>query len=408
MGHALADHSRTSLTRLVGRRLHALAIVAVLCLMAGLSWAQAPAAPLTPAAPAEGVTGEAPIAAGNVAAARDRALNEAFRQLVEAGFAGLLAENALAAPTPALVTLRSSWLARPKRLVRNYRVLAESEQNGILQVRISAELDEAHMRREFDRARGVANRGLPPGVTPLVSSGAPEAATALRAALTGEGVRVDLQPGAPPDEAGMRALAQRSGRGTVVAVSGRAAAEGPVRGAGLQAVDCHLAVRLVSASGGADSPERAAGGRGFATSEADARTACFAKAIRQILPALLPDLGTAAAAPGDLRVVMLDLDLTEPAVLSPLLRALRKVAGPTAAELRRVVVGRVEIRVSSRLTPAALWNALGRELASQATLTRLGADRGDRLTAQIRMLPATLPPASAPTPPSAPGASLPP
>jgi hypothetical protein len=296
----------------------------------------------------------------------------------------------LTAATAPLSNLRTQWLARPKRLVRNYRVLAQNEQNGVLQVRISAELDEAFMRREFDRARGAANRGLPPGVTPLVSVGVPEAGSAVRAALVGEGVRVELQPGAAPDEAGMRALAQRSGRGTVVAVSGRAAGEGSVRGGGVVSVDCHLTVRLLSASGGSDSPERAAGGRGFAPAESDARSACFAKAVRQLLPALLPDLGAAAAAPGDLRVVTLDFDLTEPAVLSPLLRALRKVAGATAVELRRVVVGRVEIQVTSRLTPAALWSSLSRELATQATLTRMGGDRGDRVAAQIRMLPPTL------------------
>ena len=365
------------------------------------------APPGAPAVAAPGVVGEAPIAAGNVAAARERALNEAFRQLVEGGFAALLAENGQAAPTAAQTTLRASWLARPKRLVRNYRVLSETEQNGLLQVRLTAELDEAFMRREFDRARGASNRGLPPGVTPLVSTGAPEAATALRAALTGEGVRVDLHPGAAPDENGLRALAARSGRAMVLAVSGRAAAEGPVRGAGRQAVDCHLGVRVVS--GGGDSPERAAGSRGFAASESDARAACFAQVIRQLLPALLPDLGAAAAAPGDLRVVILDLDVSEPAVLSPLLRALRKVAGPTAAELRRVVVGRVEIRVASRLNSAALLAALGRELASQATLTRMGGDRGDRVAAQIRMLPPSLSPAAAaPGAPTTPAPAAPP
>ena len=185
-------------------------------------------------------------------------------------------------------------------------------------------------------------------------------------------------------------------------VSGRAAAEGPVRGAGLQAVDCHLSVRLLSATGGNDSAERASGTRGFGGGESDARAACFARVLRQLLPVLLPDLRTSSAAPGDLRVVTLDLDVTEPAVLSPVLRGLRKVAGPTAAELRRVVVGRVEIRVASRLTASALMNALSRELATQATLTRSGPDRGDRATAQVRMLPPTLAPA-----PAAPGAALP-
>src|SRR5688500_1163782 len=101
----------------------ALVIVAQLWALAGRASAQAPVAPAPPPPLAEGVTGQAPIAAGNVAAARERALNEAYRQLVEAAFAGLLAENALATPSAPLAALRASWLARPKRLVRNYRVL---------------------------------------------------------------------------------------------------------------------------------------------------------------------------------------------------------------------------------------------------------------------------------------------
>ena len=58
-------------------------------------------------------------------------------------------------------------------------------------------------------------------------------------------------------------------------------------------------------------------------------------------------------------------------------------------------VGRVEVRVSSRLTSPALMAGLTRELASLATVTRSGSDQGPRVAAQIRLLPATLPPAAA-------------
>jgi hypothetical protein len=78
------------------------------------------------------------------------------------------------------------------------------------------------------------------------------------------------------------------------------------------------------------------------------------------------------------------------------LRALRKLAGPSSTEVRRVVVGRVEARVSSRLPAPALLAALARELQALATVTRTGPERQDRLQAQIRLLPQT-----APTPPAA-------
>jgi hypothetical protein len=353
--------------------------------------------------PAEGVVGEAPIAAGNLAAARERALNEAFRQLVEAAFAGLLQESGQAgAATPALASLRASWIARPKRLVRSYRVLEQAEQAGVYRVRIAAELDDTYMRREFDRARGGgANRGVAPGMLPVVASGAPEAAVAVVAALNGQGLRAQLQVGGGTDEAALRAVAARAGRGLVVLVTGRAAGEGPVRGTGQQSVDCQLGVRLIPVEGAA-AGEKAAGGRGFHTSEEEARTACFARATADLVPALLPDLGGGGAAgPGADRVITLDLDINEPAVISPVLRALRKLAGPSSTEVRRVVVGRVEARVSSRLPPAALLAALGRELQALATVTRTGPERPDRLQAQVRLLPQTPPAAPATVAPPA-------
>ena len=352
----------------------------------------------------EGVIGQAPVAAGDLATARDRALNEAFRQLVEGAFASLVAESGAPPPTPALTSLRAGWLQRPKRLVRSYRVLEQSEQGGLLRVRVTAELDESFMRREFDRARGAANRGVVPGALPVVSAGAIEAATALVTALNAEGVRAQLQPGAPGDEPALRALAGRLGRGLVALVTGRAASEGPVRGAGQQAVECHLGVRLVPGDGAASS-ERAAGARGFQTSDTDARNACFARAIRELLPVLRGDLGGGGTAGGDLRVVTLDLDINEPAVISPVLRALRKIGGPTSTEVRRVVVGKVELRVTSRLGAPPLLAALTRELATVATVSRTGQEQPDRLAAQIRLLPATAPaaatgPSLSPAPPA--------
>ncbi len=356
------------------------------------------------AAPApEGVVGHAAIAAGNVASARERALDDAFRQLVEQAFADLVAEAGGGAVSPPLASLRAAWIARPKRLVRGYRVVEQGEVDGTFRVRVAAELDAAFMRREFDRARGSANRGVTPGAVPVVGSGPPEAPAALASALTAEGMRAQHQLGAT-DDAGLRAFAARSGRGVVVAVSARSASEGLVRGTSEQSVECQMTVRLLGPDGGSKGSDRSASSRAFGAAEADARAACFARAARDLLPALLPDLGMVAGA-GDLRAVVLDLDIAEPAVISPVLRALRKIAGPAAAEVRRVIVGRVEIHVRSRLSPAALMNALTRELASLATVTRTGQPVGDRLEAQVRLAAVAAPPASSPGPgdPTAPG-----
>jgi hypothetical protein len=340
---------------------------------------------------AEGVVGQAAIAAGNVASARERALDDAFRQLVEQVFGELVSEGGGGALAPNVASLRATWIARPKRLVRSYRVLEQGEVDGTYRVRVSAELDAAHMRREFDRARGSANRGVTPGAVPVVGIGPPEAPAALAGALTAQGLRAQHQLG-PTDDAGLRAFAARSGRGVVVAVTGRSAAEGLVRGTSEQSVECQMTVRLLGPDGASKAADRSASNRAFGAAESDVRAACFARAARDLLPALLPDVGLAAGGAGDLPVVVLDLDVMEPAVISPVLRALRKIAGPSAAEVRRVIVGRVEIRVRSRLAPAALLSALTRELATLATVTRTGQATADRLEAQVRLLAVATPP----------------
>src|SRR5690349_4533435 len=85
------------------------------------AYAQAPAPAPAPAAPEPlpGVVGQAPIAAGNAASARERALDEAFRQLVEKAFVDLLAEAGTTTPSAAQTGVRAAWLQKPRRLVRS-------------------------------------------------------------------------------------------------------------------------------------------------------------------------------------------------------------------------------------------------------------------------------------------------
>jgi hypothetical protein len=367
----------------------------------------APGAPTPPGpVPPPGVIGQAPIAAGNTASARERALDEAFRQLVEAAFVNLLAEAGVATPSPAQAGVRASWLQRPRRLVRGYRVLEQSEQSGMLSVRVTADLDEAGMRRELERARGATTpRAGGTGPLPVVALGdaGKGAATAIVAGLVDAGHRAEIAAGRFSDEAALRGLAAKSSRGLVVAVTGSEQDEGPVRGAGVRAHGCDVTVRLYPATGEA-LPERSAKARAFVADARAASAACFGRASTMLVPQVLPDIGGLGVT-GELRAVILDIDLIEPAVMSPLLRALRKVAGPTSVEVRRIAVGRVEIAVSTRMTGAALLAGLGRELASVATVGRSGADRGDRVGVQIRLQPPTLTPTPAAGASATPGAS---
>jgi hypothetical protein len=390
-----------------------LCLVALAPLLPASARAQLPAPPPAAAPAAEalpGVVGQAPIAAGNAASARERALDEAFRQLVEKAFADLLAEAGTTTPSAAQAGVRAAWLQRPRRLVRGYRVLEQTEQNGMLTVRVTADLDETGMRRELDRARGASAgpaRGAVAGVLPVVAQAGPEAATALTAALGAKGVRAELVTGRFADDDALRPLAVKSGRGLALSVTARDEDEGAVRGASIRAHGCEVTVRLVPAEGAAS--DRAQRARAFEPPGRDARASCYARATAALLPVLLPEVG-ALGGGGDLRTVILDLDLNEPAVLSPVLRAVRKLAGAASAEVRRIAVGRVEIGVSTRLAASSLLTGVTRELASVASVVRTGAERGDRITAQVRLVPQTIPapsPGPAPAPPSAPGAAAP-
>ncbi|HEY0705171.1 MAG TPA: hypothetical protein VGG33_00135 [Polyangia bacterium] len=382
-------------------------IVAVAGLLlghAGETLAQTPPPPVAapPAVPPPGVVGQAPIAAGNTASARERALDEAFRLLVEAAFVNLLAESGVATPSPAQTGVRASWLQRPRRLVRGYKVLEQSEQGGMLSVRVTADLDEAGMRRELERARGVSTpRAGSTGTLPVIAVGDESrgAAAAIASGLVAAGHRAEVASGRFGDEAAVRAFAAKSARGLVVTVSAREQDEGPVRGTSQRAHSCEATVRLFPSTGD-PLPERSAKARAFVVDARTASSACFGRVATTLVPQVLPDIGGLGLS-GELRFVMLDLDLIEPAVMSPLLRALRKVAGPASVEVRRIAVGRAEIAVSTRLTGAALLAGLTRELASVANVVRSGADRGDRVTAQIRLLA----PTSAPAAPPAAGAA---
>ena len=356
-----------------------LLIAGVIVIGAGSARAQAPApAPpaAAPGAPAvEGAVGQAPIAAGDVATARERALNEAFRQLVEAAFAGLVAENG-GATSPALASLRAGWLQRPKRLVRSYRVLEQSEDGGMLRVRVTAELDEVVHAAGVRSQPGRGQPGRRPGRAAGAGGGRARGGHGPgRRARRPRASAPSCRPAAPATRRRCGRWPRAPGgrwRWSPVAPPARARCAAPAS----RRWSAQLGVRLVSADAGAGA-ERTASARGFQIQEADARTACFARAARELLPALLPEVGGGrAGTAGDLRVVTLDLDINEPAVISPVLRALRKIGGATSTEVRRVVVGRVEVRVSSRLTAAALMAGLTRELASLATVTRSGIRPG--------------------------------
>ncbi len=319
----------------------------LLVVVAAPSFAQAPAQP--PAAPAPGpgavppapgppaepvlgpgeriAAGQAPVVGGNAAGARERALDEAIRQAVDQALAELVDPATRAAQAKAIRTLE----AKARSFVPRYRTLEEGELNGVYTVRLRAEVDDVALRRRVESwtagaAPGTpAPRSAPVGLT--VGAGDESAASvafvpSLAAALSSAGTPARLASGRP-DPAAPTAL-----------VNASASDDGPVRGTAEVAAACRAAARFSASS---LRPIEVTA-RGFAESAADARAAC----VTRLAPLLAAQIaaGLAAASPaGDLPSVLVDADVTEPAVVAALLKSVREVGVVSGADLLRVGEG---------------------------------------------------------------------
>ena len=234
--------------------------------------------------------------------------------------------------------------------------------------------------------------GSRPGSSRWWAAGPPEAAAALASALAGEGVRAQHQPGAPTDEAGLRALAARSGRGVAVLVTGRAASEGLVRGTSEQAVECHLGVRLVGADGSTKGSRARRRQPGLRRRRARGPGELLRPGLARAAARVLPDLGVGAG--GQRRPAGGDARPRHQRAGGDLAGA----AGPAQdrrARRGRGAPGRGRAGRDPRAQPAGAVGArsarLTRELASVATVTRTGQGAGDRLEAQVRLMAVTAP-----------------
>jgi hypothetical protein len=351
-------------------------------------------------APGETISAYAPIVGGNAASAKQRALDDAFRQAVERSFAALAAEGGpLPNPLPpGLAQLRGTFFARAKRYVRSYRVLGQGEDAGRYRVDVSAEVDEGLLRRDIERARAASAPATTPGrlvagPTVLLTGTPPEAVTALARAAGAVGLKAETPPLPGVDETRAREVASRAGAAAVAMVTGNVTPEGPVRGTGKVAASCRVAVRVIPAGGGAAS-DRAVEERDYADNDDGARAECLSRAAADLAPQLVAALNVGSPAPG-MRLVTLDVDLVEPAALPLVLQALRKTGN--GAEVRRVTVGHVELRATTRLAGPALVASLTRELAPAATVTP-GESLSDRVALQVRLAAAASPEAPPPPP----------
>jgi len=352
--------------------------------------APAPAAP--PVLPPGDRIGaaEVTIVGGNLATARERALSEALKQAVDQALGALVPEARAAQPKTVVQVL-----GKARSFVRRYRTLEEGEVGrGLYGVKIEAEIDESGLLRAFDRssssvtAAAAGGSGAAGAVTPsylLVGAGSPELVAAASRAFTNAGARVEPAPAGLSDPGRAVAEAARAKTTAVAFVSGAAQSEGRVRGPGVESVSCTLSVRVLSAGAGVPVAEDSEATRSFAEREDDARADCFARAAAAAVPRVVPPATASRPGVADLRTVVLDADVIEPGAVPELLKQLRGIGSVSAVDVRRILPGRVELWVRSRLAAPALVVALSRDAAGPVVVS--GAEAvGDlvRLRARLR------------------------
>lgn len=334
------------------------------------------------------VRGEAPIVAGNAAAAGKRAVADALRQLVERALLELVKESPLPSPAPpGVAQLKSSLANSAQKYVRSYRLVEQETEGGVIRVMVEADVNTALLRRELERARG-ASAAPAPALAPvsvaalLLVAGAVPVAARTAGALTAAGVNARLD--ASPGEAQLVASAAKQNANALFVVA-TSASEGLVRGANRLSVKCNLRSRLFQAGDpGKRGPvvERSDEERGFAADERLARDACFERVATQAARGLASMLRAPAVAAS---FVTLQLDIVDPGPVPLLLQALKRVGSVTATEVRHVAASLAEIRVFTRMGGVALGQALLREVAGKLAVTATQTSN-DLLALRVRAL----------------------
>ena len=319
------------------------------------------------------VRGEAPIVAGNAAAAGKRAVADALRQLVERALGELLKEGA-GSPSPApsgVAQLKASLPNSAQKYIRSYRLVEQEAEGGVVRVMVEADVNTVLLRRELERTRSasvVSSTALAPvpAASFLLVAGAAPVAAMTASALTGAGVAARLD--ASPGEAQLVASAAKQNSSALFVVA-TSAGEGPVRGTSRLSVKCNLRSRLFQAGSQAQNGplvDRSDEERGFAADEKLARDACFERAASQAARGLSAGLRAPTVAAV---FVTLQLDIVDSGPVPLLLLALKRIGSVTATEVRHVAANLAEIRVFTRMGGAALGQALMRESAGKLAVT---------------------------------------
>lgn len=252
--------------------------------------------------PAFEALGQAPISGGDRVRARERALDEAFRQAVEQAVATILDPKVIAERAG---QLKLSVYPKARGYIATYRILEEGDQGALFQVRIEAQVAVARLAREVQASQAVAPAKAPKARAWVCLSERAGAASfgpspsekRLIAAVAARGVEAvagagDCAPpvpdGAPDDGKGAAAAVAASAQGAVVGALS-IEPQGNVRGTSLSLCHARVALHLVEANGRRSGAATGEGDAWAATATAagdDAARAALDKALATLGPAL--------------------------------------------------------------------------------------------------------------------------
>jgi hypothetical protein len=333
--------------------------------------------------------GSAPIAAGDTAAARQRSLDDAFRQATEQILAAFLD-----APTRAKLAdvLQKRILRRAKSYVPQFKILSEGESEGVYHVQIEAQVADGRLRADV-RALGATGPATEPDVPPPPAVRRPKLVLLARASdgtasATTFGPQGELGPAIPPvakeieaqgfelllaqgiavaassgtlplDSAQAVATAQKVGAGGAVTAGIEWKAAGRIRGTRLLGAEATVSVRVDDLAGRVG--EVTATGAGFG----DTADQAVAAAVREAAARIGRELGPRLAAHWpDERPAGEGVDVrVRGASKWPEVEAVKKGLGGAPGVRRVFVAGllrrEVLLHVSGAVSPRALADALG-------------------------------------------------
>ena len=377
-------------------------LVGVLLLMVGVAGADEPSFE---------ALGQVPVVGGDRVRARERALDEAARQAVAQAAATILDPDQLVARNSDL-TLRI--YPRARTYLVNYRVLTETEENGLFELRISAQVATAKLSRDLSapvvnrpptalRALACARMAGKPAEAPspdkqsLIPQPAQTSTQAVLEAAQkalGEILKsrnVELIGG----DCSVAAIRAAQAQGALVAVV-EVAPSGLIRGSDKLSAHAKVHLGLVDPDG----KEGAGTDLERDAYDADAGRASARAASEAVLDAavaLQPSLAARWSPVSTTRGIVVRLsNLLVWADYQTLVRGLATLPGISGVEPRRIAQGEAELLVRTQIAAAQL----------KSGLERLGAGSGPKLSVQqdsdgaleVRLLGTGAPPAGIPVP----------